>query len=188
MTPENMHGFFEACAGVAGALIGLLFVAVSVTLERLTAEGADQIPRVQASAALTAFTNALIVSLFALLPGEAIGWTAVIVGAIGITFVVASLLSVRRVHHSDLRRMRDALFLLTMLAVFVLEVQQGIKVVDHPGDSDAVQTIGVLVIVGFIIGIDRSWELIGGPSIGIRTEVGKIVRHDGSGDDPGPPG
>ncbi len=182
MTPDNMHGFFEACAGVAGALIGLLFVAVSVTLDRLTAEGSEQIPRVQASAALSSFSNALVVSLFALLPGHGIGWTSLIVGALGITFVVASLLSVRRVHRSDLRRLRDATFLVGMLAMFVLEVQQGIKVIDNPHDSSAVQTIGVLVIVGFLIGIARSWELIGGPEIGLRSEVGAIVRHDDKGD------
>jgi hypothetical protein len=182
MTPEDLHTFFAATAGVAGALIGLLFVAVSVTLDRLSAESSEQIHRVRADAALTAFTNALVISLFALLPGDNVGWTALVVAVIGITFVMASLLSVARVQGSRLRAMRDALFLASMFVVFALQLVAGVDVIDHPSDSGSVKTIAILVIVNFLLGIGRSWELIGGPSIGIRSEVGAIVRTHGEPD------
>ena len=46
-------------------------------------------------------------------------------------------------------------------------------------------SIVVLVVICFLIGIDRAWELVGGPSIGISQEVVALVRGNEHGaDDP----
>ena len=179
MTPAGYHTFFEATASVAGALIGLLFVAISVAHERLTAPGAAQAHRVRASAALTAFLNALTVSLFALVPGKEIGPTALSVALIGLVFIVASLMSLLRVRRSQPGELRDALFLVGLVITFGLELLFAIRVVRHPLKAGGVQGIAILVIVCFLLGIARSWELIGGPSIGLRSEVTAIIRRHG---------
>jgi hypothetical protein len=176
MVPEDIHDFFVASASVAGALIGLLFVAITVAGERLArTENGGQLHRVRASAALTAFTNALAVSLFALLPGEKLGGTALAVGIGGLVFVLASLLSLYRLRAVHWRSLRDALFLVGLVVMFVVQLIQGLDLLARPGDSDAGDTIGILVVVCFLIGVDRSWELVGGPAIGIRTEVTALI-------------
>ncbi len=181
MPVERFHDLFLASAGVAGTLIGLLFVAISVAHERLTATDSAQAHRVRASAALYAFTNALSVSLFALVSGIEIGWPALIVSILGLLFVVASLLSLLRVRGSQPDELRDAFFLLGLVATFAVQFVAGWMAIRHRHDSDPVQTLAILVIVCFLIGISRSWELIGGPSIGLRHEIGAIARARPSG-------
>ena len=183
VVPDSYHDFFVGCASVAGALIGLLFVAISVATARLTQGTAKaQLHRIRASAALTAFTNSLAVSLFALIPGHKIGYTAMAVGIAGLTFVAAALISLARVRHLRLSNLRDALFLIGLAVTFVIQLIEGLDVNAHPDDSGAVNTIAILAVVCFLIGIARSWELIGGPSIGIRREVTALIHKTGPAD------
>src|SRR5215471_14036161 len=116
VVPESIHDFFLASGSVAGALIGLLFVAISVASGRLAeAVAGAQLHRVRAAGALTAFTNALVVSLLALIPGHKIGPAALAVAAVGLVFVTAALLSLIRLRQVRAGTIHDAVFLLALV-------------------------------------------------------------------------
>jgi hypothetical protein len=187
VVPEGIDDFFAASAGVAGALIGLLFVAITVSSDRIArAKEGAQLYRIRAAAGLTAFTSALVVSLLALVPGHKIGPAAAIAAIIGLAVIAASLLSLIRLRQVQWRTLRDAVFLIGLAVVFVVQLIQGIDVIAHPGDSGAVNAIAILVTICSLIGIDRSWELVGGPSIGLSEEVVALVRdHERSAAGPG---
>ncbi len=176
MAPEDFHDFYVASASVAGALIGLLFVAISVRPERLKEDRETHAHRVRASAALTSFVNALSISLFALIPGELLGGTAVSVAVIGVLFVLGSLVSVGRVRGVHVTEYRDTVFLIGLVVVFVLQFIAGVVLLIHPHRVGPARTIGILVVVCFLIGISRSWELIGGSNLGLFHEIAKLWR------------
>ncbi len=174
-----IRDFFVATAGVAGALIGLLFVAISVAQDRLTSENADPVHQVRAAAALTAFTNALTISLFALISNSGVAWASVSVGIVGVLFIAGSLISLlreRQAHHAALR---DATFLIGQLVVFGLQIRYGLQLVANGHNADATQAIAILVVVCFLLGISRSWELVGGPSFSFLGQSFAFVRERG---------
>lgn len=186
MVPESIHDFFAASASVAGALIGLLFVAISVSSGRLAQDKTGaQLHRIRAVAALTAFTNALAVSLLSLIPGHKIGPTALVVAVLGLLFVITSVLSLVRLRQVHWGTVRDALFLLGLAVAFVVQLIQGYDIIVQPDNPGAVNTVAIVIVVCFLGGISRAWELIGGPSMTFTKEVTGLVRshHPGT-DDP----
>jgi hypothetical protein len=53
----------------------------------------------------------------------------------------------------------------------------GIGIERHTGDSSDLQTICVLVIVCFLIGIERAWQLVGGPRVRLSHELVERLRE-----------
>jgi hypothetical protein len=178
VVPADIHEFFEASAGVAGALIGLLFVAISVAGDRLNrSEAPAQLHRIRAAAALAAFTNSLTVSLWSLIPTEQIGIPAVVVASAGLLFVAASMLSLIRLHVVRATA-REATFLVLFLITFGLQFAAGVDLDVKTNDPSMVENIAIVVTICFLLGIFRSWELIGGPSIGFTHEVTALLRAE----------
>ena len=75
------------------------------------------------------------------------------------------------------------MFLVGLAITFGVQIVAGLLKLAHPRQQGPVTTIAVLVIVCFLIGIARSWELIGGPSIMLRRELGALARAHGEHDE-----
>jgi hypothetical protein len=180
------HEFFVATASVAGALIGLLFVAISVSPERILGPDASEVHGVRAAATLTAFSNALVVSLFALIPDFDPGSAATGVAIVGLVFVVRALASVSSGLRAHRIRLRDFTFLLFLFAVFVIQLISAVELDQDRTNKGALQTICVLIVVCFLIGIERAWELVGGPRFGLGSLLGGRSQASAKESDPDP--
>jgi hypothetical protein len=114
-------------------------------------------------------------------------------GCEGLLFVAISVSSGRFAQgkawaqlHRNWGTLRDALFLLGLAVMFVVQLIQGSDIIVQPDNPGAVNTIAILVIACFAIGISRAWELIGAPSMGFTREVTELVRsHQRGVDDAG---
>jgi uncharacterized membrane protein YuzA (DUF378 family) len=170
VVPTSYYDFFEACATVAGALIGLLFVAISVSPEKISGEHANAEHQVRAGAAFSALTNALIVALIALLPGQNLGVATISVGAVGLSSTIALAIVFYRNRQG---KVRPGQFLLLAVPHFLyaLEIVNGIALQGpsrHPGDLG---NQGGLMIGFFVFAIARAWELVGATGTNLVATV-----------------
>ena len=176
MVPAEYYDFFVGCATVAGTLIGLLFVAISVSPHKNVGLRAPLAFQIQAGAAFTALTPALIVSLFALLPGQGLGIIAVITAGGGISPTIGmTVLSLRG--HPGRRQLAGLIIIPAIGLLYVLQLLNGISLMRDPQDPGALQTQGVLVILFFLIAIARAWQLIGVHDTGLPSVIGDLVRE-----------
>jgi hypothetical protein len=166
----SYHDFFGACASVAGGLIGLLFVAISVSPGKITGASASAEHQATAGAAFTALVNTLVFSLVALLPSGGLGTAAAILGASGLASTVGlGVLLYRRAGRARIRRFSQVVLLLTPFILYGLQVANGIALARSPGSTGRLGSQGGLAIVFFVFAIGRAWQLVGArdPSLGV---------------------
>jgi hypothetical protein len=176
MVPDAYQAFFGGCAEVAGTLIGLLFVAISVSPHKNVGVRAPLTFQIRAGVAFTALTPALVISLFALLPGHSFGTIAVITAVGGISPTIGmTVLSLRG--HPGLRQLGSLIVIPGVGLLYVFQLLNGITLMQHPADLGAVQTQGILVVVFFLIAIARAWQLIGVHDTGLAAVVVDLMRE-----------
>jgi hypothetical protein len=175
VVPSDFGPFFAATAAVAGALIGLLFVAISVAPGR-DDPAARVVTDVRAGIAFSALVNTLAVSLFALVPGASLGVTVVVVSLVSLSSCAALGIVLVREAAPGPGRGRQSAYLVAQSLVFVYEVIVGIQLARNPNDVGSLKTVCTVLIVLFLVGIARAWQLIGARDTGLITEVGHSVR------------
>jgi len=159
-----------AIATSAGALTGLLFVALSVAPRRERDLGPRVIRQIRAAAALLSFSNALAVSLFSLVPGTNIGYPSIALGIIGVAFTAAAIRSVLT-SSAEADQKRAQLSLITLLLlIFGTELIAGIVALTGP-ISKPPNAIGYALASSLIVGVSRAWELVSDVDTGLMASI-----------------
>src|SRR4051794_31906047 len=165
-----LNEFFLASAGVGGAFVGLLFVAISIGPQRTFGGPAiTGAPRQSlAEAVLVTLANGFVVSSIALVPGAAVGWVALVLGIMGV--IVAAHLGwiVARYHrHGPAPHLswRDQFRVVSVsgfaVFVFAIEAVIGLLLIREPADPDVLKWLAYVVVVLYVVGMLRTWTLLG---------------------------
>jgi hypothetical protein len=176
MVPIGYHDFFSGCATVAGALIGLLFVAISVSPEKLAGDTASADHQVKAGAAFSALVNTLVIALVALLPGVSLGTTCVVLASAGLATTAGLIIVLYREHEGSIQLGQVAL-LVVLLALYGLQLANGIVLDGSPRDLSRVLGQGGLAIGFFLFAITRAWQLVGAPDTGLLSAVAAMAQR-----------
>ena len=170
MVPGVYDAYFATLATAAAALIGLLFVAVSVRDD--TIFGPNAMPGGEALA-ITAFTglvNSFVVSLLGLIPKVNIGEPAVIMAVISIVAIVRL--------QRRLRTGRNPLVLAITLLVYAAQFGFGVLLLVDSHDSDQVINLSIIVSVTLIVSLQRAWSLLKGKHLASADGTAVTGDHD----------
>jgi hypothetical protein len=181
--PPDYREFFVATAGATGALIGLLFVALSLFPERLRHSDTRVESQVRASAALLLFSSSLVLSLAALVPDVSLGWWATIIGVIVLAFAAATARSMAAAVRHRRAGWRAFGVVVALLAISGFELYAGVELIGDRADRSAIQTLDYVVIASLSVGIARAWQLVGMRDTGLISSLRVMAR----GDDPPDP-
>jgi hypothetical protein len=177
LVPTDFHSFFEASAGVAGALTGLLFVALSVAPQWEEEQGRERVDfEVRAGIAFVALLDAVILSLYALIPGGDISDAVIAVSLGGMGVCVG--LGVLLVRSGPLAgRRRKVLLIGIQTLVFFAQLLTGFLLSAKQHNVANVKSLATFTIAFCVIGIGRAWQLIGAREIGLINLMADVVRH-----------
>jgi hypothetical protein len=178
MVPESYHEFFLASAGAAAALIGLLFVAISVAPERISGPKASLVEQTRASSALTCFLIPLAVSLVALLPDSRLAIVAIVLAAAGLVFVAATIRRYFSVPRAQRESIRGLVGLVGFTVVLGVILGFGILAAVEPSSTAPASAISGATIASILLGVERAWSLIGGRSTNRTTSLADLVRGE----------
>ena len=184
MVPASFANFFLATAGAGGALIGLLFVAISINPEHVFSEDAPKERQAVASGAFTALVNAFFISTSALIPGVNLGDVAIAMSAVGLLNTVRVSIDLTRYQVRQPRRgtrdlalrlVRAAFVTAISFVIYILQLTNAVDLVQHPNTTGDVYALCSLILATYAVGVIRAWELLGGPRNGLLAFLNPLA-------------
>jgi hypothetical protein len=175
MIPESYETFFLALSGIGGALIGLLFVAISIQPQRTfdPMGDVDELHQRLAEATLLTLADGFLVSCIALIPGINVGWLNLIIGAVGVLLATHLTRRFAQLHQHGSSRLapsRDRIRVVSLSVVavvlFAMQWLIGLRLIIQPTDEGPIRLLALVIISLYTLGILRAWILLGDPQHG----------------------
>ena len=168
MVTSEYQPFFTASVAASAALIGLLFVSVSIAPERIFGAQADPRRQAQAISAFSALANVFFISMASLIPGIIIGLVVTAVAGASILQLVGLLVRTGRWRVDPFTAIRSAILFLVSAIVYGTELYLGLVLWARPSTAALIGLLEVL-LGAYSIGLGRAWQLLGAPRIGLVT-------------------
>lgn len=195
MVPEIFANYFLASAGAGAALIGLLFVAISLRPEKTLGDEAHPVRTGVATGAFIALTNAFFVSMSALIPLANAGDFVV---AISVADVVMTLFLARRVVLGIVRprgvtlpallaSTRILATLVISASLYAYEAFIGLGMAQHASNPGYAFALSEILLGVYAIGLLRAWELLGGVGGFVARLLNPLRDTSGAAEDAQPP-
>ncbi|WIG59854.1 MAG: hypothetical protein OJF49_002601 [Ktedonobacterales bacterium] len=174
ITVEDFNTYFAAMAGAGAALIGLLFVAISINPQRTFGRTAQRERQAVAASAFTALVNGFFVSSAALLPHTNVGAVPLFFGAMG---MLTSVMSGTQLVRTELQREasgrrwrsvgRTLFMIVGTTTLYAFQVFTAIQLIEHTNEIGEVYVLSILLMPIYGVALIRAWELIGAPRSGL---------------------
>jgi hypothetical protein len=154
MVPSTYVPYFTAVATAAAALIGLLFLAVTLRDESIFGKDAGRGGEALAVMAFTGLVNSFAVSLLAMIPGANVGVSAIVLAVLSL---VGSVRLNNRLHATR----SVAIFGITLLA-YTAQLYYGIILIVWPSHSGDVKNLAYILFATLVVALARAWSLLRG--------------------------
>jgi uncharacterized membrane protein len=174
MVPSSFQNFFVASAGAGAALVGLLFVAVSIAPQRTVMQNAPVEKQVLATSTFTAMLNAFFISLVALVPGLNLGIITVIMGTLAFVNSLTlgwHFLQRQRDTAKRTNRLSALILVLFGLGLYGFEISQGIQLLIQSGDIGEVRVLASIIVAVYGLGLTRAWQLLGAQRYSLLARI-----------------
>ena len=180
MVPPAFANFFIASASAGAALVGLLFVAVSLAPEQIVTRRAPQERQAVAGSAFTALINAFFLSLTALIPNVNFGLVIMPLSSFCLLTSLIQAWTLLRRRRGWLSFLRRFFLVILSLVLYSLELLNGYQLLKDPTQVGIIYALVSLLIGAFAIGLVRAWELLGSQRYGLMGWLSPLRDVDDS--------
>jgi len=160
VVPSSYLTFMITSAGAAGAMIGLLFVAISLRSSIVFGTNASAKACALAASGFTGLVNAFSLSLLAIIPKTNVGAPMVVLAML-------CFYNTLRLHQTMTRVDLQYRVLIVSALTYVAQFLGGVTLLVRPHSTWIINGLCYVICLSFAISLTRAWSLLQGE---IETE------------------